>query len=133
MLLAAAFSSVCQLQEGSLLLLSERLPEVTSSARERIQNTTAQILECVQRVLLSACDSSLLRSAFDALRAIATTAKAKDETPLVAMVPTILQIVRGQSSNLSAISVLPILMYAIYLMSRYSTSYLLAEQNSVLA
>ncbi|KLO17716.1 hypothetical protein SCHPADRAFT_845947 [Schizopora paradoxa] len=125
-----------KLQEGSLLLLTERFPDIAPSARERIQSTTAQILDCIQHILQSLNDSSLLKSALDALQAIAITAQAKDETPLAALVPTILKLVHEQLGNASVISVLPTIISKVgprmipHLRSTVDTCVFVASSNS---
>ena len=77
-----------------MALLGQKLPEMTDAARERIQSTTAQIVNLIQqKILASSSSPGLTSSALKALKGIAISVQPKDETPLSGVVPLVLQII----------------------------------------
>lgn len=90
-------------------MLAEKLPQMTDVARQRIQPVTAQIVDRVRQTLSTSADGSLAQAALKAVKGIAVAAQAKDDGPLTAIVPSVLNIIRSQKDIGLPMSLLPIL------------------------
>lgn len=101
-----------QVQAEALKLLGDRLPSVSDTVRESTL-VTSVIVKIVIRIkqLLSISASTVVVSAFDALKSIGMTLSRGEESSMMECVPLLISAIRDKKEAASALAVLPTLSY----------------------
>ncbi|KAJ7042839.1 hypothetical protein C8F04DRAFT_1251651 [Mycena alexandri] len=95
-----------RVQGGALDLLSQRLPDITSTTRVKITARINASVEEIRKLLLLHSDGPLSASSYKALQSIAATMSAGEEGALTTMIPPVLAAIRGRKMAKSAMAAL---------------------------
>ncbi|PFH46286.1 hypothetical protein AMATHDRAFT_155738 [Amanita thiersii Skay4041] len=89
-------------QSGALDLFSERLPMVADVVREAATPGITSIIEKIRVVITSLQDTTLVQSAYRALRSICLTLQKGEEGSIAKLVPPMLSAVKNRNSSSQA-------------------------------